>query len=335
MATKLELPRSTQVASSTTRSANKVAWRDVWIYSALAYVIAWAIWSPMFPAALRALTGGMTPAKFNPPATLALGMFAPLIAAIIMRVFVSKEGIRGSLGFKRPVRFYLLAIFGPILFVSMVLGIVVATGAGDMVVNGVGLGAVMRGTEVPQPNAPVWGLFVNLLLLGVPVTALLTLGEEYGWRGYLLQKLLPLGEVKAGAAVGVIWGAWHLPALLAGLNYPGQNTWLVLAVFATTTILLSMLHTRMFVAAGTSVMVVTFLHASLNAFSDRLTDAKHLTGDPLIVSAGGVIAIGILAVVTAGVYLWRGRGRRTQVEGATLAATNVEQIAVQPRAESN
>ena len=335
MATTLELPRSTQAASSPTRSATKIAWRDVGIYSALAYVIAWGIWSPMFPAALRALTGGMTPERFNPPATLALGMFAPLVAAIIMRVFVSKEGIRGSFGFKRPVRYYLIAIFGPILFVATVLGTVVATGVGDMVIDGVRLGAVMRGAEVPRPNGPVWALFINLLILGVPVTALLTLGEEYGWRGYLLRKLLPLGEVKAGVAVGVIWGAWHLPALLAGLNYPGQNTWLALGVFATTTILLSMLHTRMFVAAGASVMVVTFLHASLNAFSDRLTDAKHLTGDPLIVSAGGVIAIGILAVVTAAVYLRRGRGRRTEVEVPATAAAAVEQIAVRTRAASN
>jgi membrane protease YdiL (CAAX protease family) len=334
MATTLDLPRSTQDASSTTLSSTKVVWRDVWIYSALAYVIAWAIWSPMFPAALRALTGGMTPERFNPPGTLALGMFAPLVAAIIMRVFVSKEGIRGSFGFKRPLRYYMVAIFGPIVFVAMVLGIVLATGVGDFIIDGVRLGAAMRGAQAPRPNGPVWALFINLLILGVPVTALLTLGEEYGWRGYLLRKLLPLGEVKAGIVVGVIWGAWHLPALLAGLNYPGQNTWLVLAVFATTTILLSMLHTRMFVAAGASVMVVTFLHASLNAFSDRLTDAKHLTGDPLIVSAGGVIAIGILVVATAAVYLERGRARRTEVDIPTIAATDVEQIAVRPRAAS-
>jgi len=335
MATMLDLPRSTQGASSATVSSTNVAWRDVWIYSALAYVIAWAIWSPMFPAALRALTGGMTPERFNPPGTLALGMFAPFVAAIIMRVFVSKEGIRGSFGFKRPVRYYVVAIFGPIVFVAMVLGTVAATGAGDFIMDGVRLGAVMRGAQVPRPNGPIWGLFINLLILGVPVTALLTLGEEYGWRGYLLRKLLPLGEVKAGIVVGVIWGAWHLPALLAGLNYPGQNTWLVLAVFATTTILLSMLHTRMFVAAGASVMVVTFLHASLNTFSDRLTDAKHLTGDPLIVSAGGVIAIGILLLVTGAVYLGRGRARRIEIDVPTIAAMDLAHIAVRPRAPSN
>jgi CAAX protease family protein len=335
MATTLDLPRSPQNASSSTVSSTKVAWRDVWIYSALAYVIAWAIWSPMFPAALRAVTGGMTPERFNPPGTLALGMFAPLVAAIIMRLFVSREGVRGSFGFKRPVRYYLVAIFGPILFVSTVLGIVVATGVGDMMIDGVRLGAIMRGAQAPRQNGPAWALFVNLLILGVPVTALLTLGEEYGWRGYLLRKLLPLGEVKAGVVVGVIWGAWHLPALLAGLNYPGQNTWLVLAVFGTTTILLSMLHTRMFVAAGASVIVVTFLHASLNTFSDRLTDAKHLTGDPLIVSAGGVIAIGILAVVTAVVYLGRARAPRTEVEIPAIAASDEEQIAVRAGAASN
>jgi uncharacterized protein len=274
------------VTSETPRT-RRVAWGEVWIFSVLAYVLAWAIWSPMFPAALRAITGGVTPAKFEPPGTLVLGMFAPLVAALVMRLFVSREGIRKSGGLRRPIRYYAIAVFAPIAFVFAVLGIVVLSGIGD--------------TMNPK-GTPLWALFVNLLVLGIPLTALLTFGEEYGWRGYLLPRLLPLGEKRAGLIVGVIWGAWHLPALLAGLNYPGQTTWMVVAVFAVTTVLLSMLHTRLFVASGASVMVVTVLHASLNAFSDRLTDAKHLTGDPLVVSAGGVIAIGILAIVTLFAY---------------------------------
>jgi membrane protease YdiL (CAAX protease family) len=288
MSTTMEMrDASTEAVRSAAQPTRRVAWREVWIFSVVAYALAWAVWSPMFPAALRAITGGMTPAKFEPPGTLVLGMFAPLVAALVMRLFISKEGVRGSSGFRRPLRHYAIAVFAPIVFVFAVLGIVVVSGIGD---------------AINTKGTPLWALFVNLLILGIPVTALLTFGEEYGWRGYLLPRLLPLGEKKAGLAVGAIWGAWHLPALLAGLNYPGQTTWMVVGVFAVTTVFLSMLHTRLFVASGASVMVVTVLHASLNAFSDRLTDAKHLTGDPLVVSAGGVIAISILAIVTLFAY---------------------------------
>jgi CAAX amino terminal protease family. len=135
-----------------------------------------------------------------------------------------------------------------------------------------------------------------LIFVGVPVGAALAFGEEFGWRGYLLPKLLPLGEVKAAVIVGLIWGPWHLPVLIVGLNYPGQSIIAVLAVFLLSTTLLSLLHTRFYVASSYSLIAVSLLHGSLNTFSDRLTDQNHLTGNPLIVSAGGLIASALLAV---------------------------------------
>jgi membrane protease YdiL (CAAX protease family) len=50
------------------------------------------------------------------------------------------------------------------------------------------------------------------------------LGEEFGWRAYLLQKLMPLGSRKALLLVGAIWGMWHWPMLLMGFQY-GQGYW--------------------------------------------------------------------------------------------------------------
>jgi membrane protease YdiL (CAAX protease family) len=44
-------------------------------------------------------------------------------------------------------------------------------------------------------------------------------GEEFGWRGYLQQKLMPLGPRKAMLLVGAIWAVWHWPAIFLGLNY--------------------------------------------------------------------------------------------------------------------
>jgi uncharacterized protein len=84
--------------------------------------------------------------------------------------------------------------------------------------------------------------------------------------------------------------------LIVGLNYPGQSILAVLVVFVLSATLLSLLHVRFFVASGGSLLAVSLLHGSLNTFSDRLTDQNHLSGDPLIVSAGGLIASALLAV---------------------------------------
>jgi len=48
---------------------------------------------------------------------------------------------------------------------------------------------------------------------------LLFFGEEFGWRAYLQQKLMPLRPRKAMLLVGVIWAIWHWPATFLGLNY--------------------------------------------------------------------------------------------------------------------
>lgn len=48
------------------------------------------------------------------------------------------------------------------------------------------------------------------------------LGEELGWRGFLLTELLKKhNPVKSGFIVGLIWGFWHLPLwLVSGYGFP-------------------------------------------------------------------------------------------------------------------
>jgi membrane protease YdiL (CAAX protease family) len=57
------------------------------------------------------------------------------------------------------------------------------------------------------------------VLISPIINSLFTFGEEFGWRAYLLQKLLPLGPRKAVLILGVIWGIWHAPVIAMGHNY--------------------------------------------------------------------------------------------------------------------
>jgi uncharacterized protein len=67
-------------------------------------------------------------------------------------------------------------------------------------------------------------LFVAIQLIGGAlispiVNSLATFGEEFGWRGYLLPKLMPLGGRKAMLLIGLIWGVWHWPVIFMGYEY--------------------------------------------------------------------------------------------------------------------
>jgi len=50
------------------------------------------------------------------------------------------------------------------------------------------------------------------LAMSATLGLLLAFGEEFGWRAYLLPKLMPLGGRKAVLWVGIIHGIWHWPS---------------------------------------------------------------------------------------------------------------------------
>jgi uncharacterized protein len=232
----------------------RVRWKEVILFVVLAYGLAWA-WSGffLFPYLGDLLTQPTTPTdmveRLGAAATLGT-MLTPMITAFIMRIFVSKEGVKGSLGLLRSPKYYLAALVIPPVFATAVV----------LIVQALGLSEFMW-------SEATWSVFLMLLLIALPVT-LFTFGEEYGWRGYLLPRLLPLGEIRASVLLGVIWGVWHLPLIIAGLNYPGVNVWLAIVIFTFVTVALSFTYTWFYVASSGSVLVAAVFHASTNQFSD-------------------------------------------------------------------
>jgi membrane protease YdiL (CAAX protease family) len=84
----------------------------------------------------------------------------------------------------------------------------------------------------------VWTLLliqiVQSIIIAVPLYTFIAIGEEFGWRAYLLQRLMDrfssadnpsAGARKAALLVGVIWGVWHWPLFFMGVGvdntYPG------------------------------------------------------------------------------------------------------------------
>jgi hypothetical protein len=90
-------------------------------------------------------------------------MLTPMIAALILRIFVSREGVKGSLGLLHSWKYYLAALVAPAVFVTAVVLILQVLGLGEF-----------RWSETG------WFVYLMLTLSAVPVT-LLTFGEEYGW----------------------------------------------------------------------------------------------------------------------------------------------------------
>jgi hypothetical protein len=112
-----------------------VNWGEVMLFVLLAYGLAW-VWSGfwLLPYLGTLLTQSTTPTdmveRLGPAATLGT-MLTPMIAAVIMRIFVSKEGLKGSVGLLRSPKYYLAALAIPAVFVTAVVLIVQALGLGE------------------------------------------------------------------------------------------------------------------------------------------------------------------------------------------------------------
>ena len=157
-------------------------------------------------------------------------MWIPAIAAIIMRI-IHKEGLFRGLKWNplKDFKWLLLAIFIPLLIEVLSLGITYFFDAAEFKANFITIddgqisvrGVAMVFGADPQP----WYLLLpNYLLsyfLGALFYSLLFgFGEEYGWRGYLQKEWSPNNSLKGFIAIGIVWGLWHLPAILQGHNYP-------------------------------------------------------------------------------------------------------------------
>jgi uncharacterized protein len=285
---------SVVVSAVPRRVASHVSWRDVAAFSALAYGLSWAWWARIVWPYLGQITLNSPLPNVVEGGSLRvpLGMFGPLLAATIMRLFVSRDGLKATLGFVRPWRYYVVAVAAPALFIAGVIFVDQMAGLGRFTAS--------RPLGLAVPTVIVVGG-----ALGLP----LTLGEEYGWRGYLLPRLLPLGQIKATVIVGLIWALWHVPILLIGLNYPEQSLIRVLPVFGITVLLMAFPFTWLYVDSRASVITVAVMHSVLNAAGDTFTSPTYVSGNPLIVSAGGLMAAAILFVVVfvGGVMRYRRR----------------------------
>ncbi|MCI0589525.1 MAG: CPBP family intramembrane metalloprotease [Planctomycetes bacterium] len=103
------------------------------------------------------------------------------------------------------------------------------------------------------------------LWVGPSLGALLALGEEIGWRGYLLGELLPLGFWRSSLLIGVVWGLWHAPGIFLGSRvYFFADPIADLLAQVATTLLLSPLLSWIRIRSGT-VLAAAIFHGGVNA----------------------------------------------------------------------
>ncbi len=155
--------------------------------------------------------------------TWSIAMWAPGLAAIVCTRRVDRKPF-ASLNLQRlgNWRVYLWAWLTP-FFLTIAAGLLTwLLGVGKLDLEFSSIQKAMEAATGPRiPPAMIVLLQIAMALTIGPIfNTLFALGEELGWRGYLLPQLEGLGQWKAIVLSGVIWGLWHMPVILQGHNYP-------------------------------------------------------------------------------------------------------------------
>lgn len=153
-------------------------------------------------------------------------MLMPAISVIITRL-ITREGftdfglnphVRGN------VRYYLIAWFGPALLIALgaVIYFLLFPSQFDPTMSQ--MAGLYAAQGVSLPEGSLLTIFITQLAIGIFIGPLLniitTSGEEIGWRGYLLPKLIEMYSPRISIVIsGIIWGLWHAPIIAMGHNY--------------------------------------------------------------------------------------------------------------------
>jgi uncharacterized protein len=233
--------------------AASVRWGSIALYVALACGVSWAIW-----LGLGALGVDLV---IRAP----LGMFGPAIAATLVR---GRPG-GGWIYLAAYLLVPLLIAAG--IGLSLLIGYQHWTDPVAALEQAIAAQAAAAHRPLPPGDAlhqiAQLSLISQLVLaftLGIAVNMIFTFGEEFGWRGYLLPRLAPLGGGWAALLTGVIWGLWHAPIIItASYNFPG-HPWLGVPAMVALTTSLSFVYAWLRFGSG-SVWPSTLAHAAANA----------------------------------------------------------------------
>jgi len=128
------------------------------------------------------------------------------------------------------------------------------------------------GLGTAGPGARFAALLALQLTIGTAVSILSAAGEEIGWRGYMLTRLIDAGVPRPILASGIVWCLWHVPLILTGQYASSQRPALSAAIFFIDILAFAYLSARLRLESG-SVWPAVLIHASWNAVT--LLQAVH------------------------------------------------------------
>jgi uncharacterized protein len=212
----------------------------------LTYAIMWACFFSVAAMSPRAPGRGLL---------LLLGPFAPSLAALWLTARADgNQGIRALLRrilqWRVGARWYLFAI-GYLAAIKLTVALL------HRAING---SSPHFGRELP-----------GVILVAIVISAPFQAGEEVGWRGYALPRLMArFGLARASVLLGLIWACWHLPQFfIREADTFGQSFFVYVLQVTALSVAMAWLWAR----TNGSLLLPMLMHAAVNNSKDIVPSA--------------------------------------------------------------
>lgn len=269
--------------------------REVWKTISLFLLVLSALSSIAYYAILR-----MNPTSIYIGAL----MISPAIASFIT-LKIRKRPISSLPWGLKALKYLKLSYITPLLYVSIAYILIWLFGLGDLV-NTERIIEWSNELGIDESHEALVIIVMTFLLLTVGVIKNLgsTLGEEIGWRGFLILELRKVMSFRAVAiSSGMIWAVWHWPII--NLIF-GDGEYLLYHIAAFTTMIIGIsVILAYYTFKSKSLWPATVYHSVHNIYIQKICSPLTISNDNTVfwIDEYGLM----IPIVTSlfAIYFWR------------------------------
>ena len=207
-------------------------------------------------------------------------MWCPALSALITTIILRRKF--SAFGWRPGKVKYLLLSFAVRIVYSFISYIIIWSAGWGTFYNGefVHNVAATYGWKNYSDSSVMLLYLLRTVVFGMIINSVAALGEETGWRGFLVPELFKdVGYTKSSFIVGIVWAVWHFPLILFADYNTGTPVWYGLTCFTVMVISLSFIYTW-FRLRSKSLWAPVILHATHNLFIQALfTPLTKTTAD--------------------------------------------------------
>ena len=219
---------------------------QILIYLFMTYLFSWIVWGIIYASDRNIISHNIYKNYF--PLFIAIGASIPSIMSIIFTGFFN-----GSAGIKKLLKKITIWKVNPLYYIFILIYTVSSFFIPLWICNITGSS---YNFDISMMFNNILLKFLIVILLGGP------LGEELGWRGFVLPKLQSrLNPIYSSIVLGVFWSCWHLPLFFI---HNTSQYGIPFSMFVIQVICLTIVFTWVYNRTHGSLLMAILLHGVVN-----------------------------------------------------------------------